>query len=742
MITPKMISFNKSIFSLLLLVLCSNFTTSYAQVEVPLSKRTEFTLKGDFQFVSNTILGKVNHDDGSQPFDPNMDYNEGGLNNQFQMGFIDIDKDPTTFNSSSADLILPNPCATIKHVGLYWTAAYADKHRDKDITSIKIKYPNSNTYTTIDNATIIHDYYSNPQSEFKQYSCYKDITADVTSLINPQGTYTVANIPASTTASNNDEDVGNGLAGGWTMIFIYEDATVSRKRFYVYDGFVNIDTKAKPVEFAFKNFQTIPKGAVHGKLGIIAFEGDKGIKGDRFQMYSNESKSFKGITDGSNPMNNFFNANITENGKNVKTRKPASSNTLGYDADVFNIKNVRNNFIGNNQTEATFKLLTESDGYSVTAVAFSVEIYEPAIHMIKQSRYADNSLVHPNDNILPDQEIAYSLTIFNEGNDDSKHTIIKDQLPYNVTLIENSLKLPKKIKKHFDPKTNCLEFKINDKLVTMDSEPFTIHYKIKTNASCNSILEIDDLFIKDLPVTATFTGTLNENIKFSQGYNYINQCKLPDFYSFKLALDITDLNCQNIQDLIAMASQNTSKSNAFLPMDSTDDKGSEQSQATGLNPTDLTPKTSDPVAAEQSTTKTLRTLRDLIQLDEIYFEFDRWNITERAAKELNKIVDLMINTYPEMIIKVETHSDSRGDDTYNLILSKKRAESIYTYLISQNIAKDRILSHTGFGESKPLNNCKDGQNCSEDEYKINRRSNFIIVSSSNKTVTEPSQSRR
>ena len=87
----------------------------------------------------------------------------------------------------------------------------------------------------------------------------------------------------------------------------------------------------------------------------------------------------------------------------------------------------------------------------------------------------------------------------------------------------------------------------------------------------------------------------------------------------------------------------------------------------------------------------------------------------------------MINSYPNMVIKIETHSDSRGDYKYNLNLSKKRAESIYNYLISNHITANRILSYTGFGESKPLNNCGDGMDCSEDEYKVNRRSNFIIM---------------
>ena len=59
----------------LLLISLLNIQGVLSQVEVPLTKRTELTLKGDFKFVSNTILGKVSNDDGTGTFDPNKSYN-------------------------------------------------------------------------------------------------------------------------------------------------------------------------------------------------------------------------------------------------------------------------------------------------------------------------------------------------------------------------------------------------------------------------------------------------------------------------------------------------------------------------------------------------------------------------------------------------------------------------------------------------------------------------------------------
>ncbi len=703
----------------------------YSQVEVPLQKRTALTLRGDFKFVSNAILGKVSNDNGSGIFNPNKSYNNGGLNNQFQMGFIDIDTDDTTFNSSSADLDIDSSCGAIKHVGLYWTASYADQNRVHDITTLKIKFPSHPTYTDIQDATVIHDYYKDERSVFKQYSCYKDITPLVMGLDNPFGTYTVANIPATISAVNDDEKLGNGLAGGWTMIVIYEDDTQQRKRFYVYDGYVNIDSKAKPVVFSFDNFKTIPKGSVRGKIGVIAYEGDKGIRGDRFEVFSNEANKFRSITDGSNPMNNFFNANITENGKDVRNRVPASYNTLGYDADLFDIKNANNRIIGNKQSEAKFRLSTANDGYSAMAVAFSVEIYEPSIHIIKQSYRKDHSVIMPNEVLRPEEEITYTLLVRNDGNDNAQQTIIKDVLPKNVSFLEESLVLPsKKIKYKYDEKSRVLRFFVPNKMVKMDSESFEITYNIKVDPS-DVLMQNNKaaVVVVDEIVTAEFNGTLTDNRRVTKGYNHFNKCDIPDFYQFKLAVDIkqsfTPTTIAGISNkrLKRSFDRNNFEENEYYKRSS-----NTPNAGTGLQTNDVTTvDTGDNTSITTIDEIPKSTINDLINLNEIYFEFDKWDITPKGADELDKIVMLMQNDHPEMVIKIETHSDSRGNHEYNLDLSQKRAEAIYSYLIDQNISKYRIVSRVGFGESKPVNNCKDGEDCSEEEYQINRRSNFVIM---------------
>ena len=117
-------------------------------------------------------------------------------------------------------------------------------------------------------------------------------------------------------------------------------------------------------------------------------------------------------------------------------------------------------------------------------------------------------------------------------------------------------------------------------------------------------------------------------------------------------------------------------------------------------------------------------VEEKIVLNPIYFEFDKANITNQAAFELDKLVSIM-KKYPKMIIRAESHTDSRGPASYNKLLSERRAKSTAQYVISKGIDENRI-SGFGMGEEDPEIDCSSG--CSKDEHAKNRRSEFIIVS--------------
>ncbi|MDR2221425.1 MAG: OmpA family protein [Flavobacteriaceae bacterium] len=114
-----------------------------------------------------------------------------------------------------------------------------------------------------------------------------------------------------------------------------------------------------------------------------------------------------------------------------------------------------------------------------------------------------------------------------------------------------------------------------------------------------------------------------------------------------------------------------------------------------------------------------------LKLQPIYFDFDKSNIRRDASIELMKIVEVM-KEYPTMKIDVRSHTDSRGNDDYNMKLSDRRAKSTVAWIISQGIDKNRI-SGKGYGESQLQNKCKNGVPCTVEEHQLNRRSEFIIL---------------
>jgi outer membrane protein OmpA-like peptidoglycan-associated protein/tetratricopeptide (TPR) repeat protein len=117
-----------------------------------------------------------------------------------------------------------------------------------------------------------------------------------------------------------------------------------------------------------------------------------------------------------------------------------------------------------------------------------------------------------------------------------------------------------------------------------------------------------------------------------------------------------------------------------------------------------------------------------IVVNPIFFDFDKYNIRADAAYELENIVDIMHNN-PKMIIKIESHTDSRGSAKYNMKLSNKRANATRDYILSRGITEDRIPSAIGYGESRLLNKCgiDNKPPCTQKEHDENRRSAFLIL---------------
>ncbi|GAA4771988.1 MULTISPECIES: OmpA family protein [Flavobacterium] len=122
--------------------------------------------------------------------------------------------------------------------------------------------------------------------------------------------------------------------------------------------------------------------------------------------------------------------------------------------------------------------------------------------------------------------------------------------------------------------------------------------------------------------------------------------------------------------------------------------------------------------------KTGKDLAKALEIENIHFDLDKWEITQKAEEKLALLL-VILQEFPDLNLEIRSHTDNRASTNYNLALSEKRAKATVEWLIKKGITKER-LRYKGMGETQPLNQCKDGIECSEEQHQINRRSEFII----------------
>ncbi len=112
-------------------------------------------------------------------------------------------------------------------------------------------------------------------------------------------------------------------------------------------------------------------------------------------------------------------------------------------------------------------------------------------------------------------------------------------------------------------------------------------------------------------------------------------------------------------------------------------------------------------------------------MENIYYDFDKWDILPESEVELDKLVKVMKDN-PDWRVELGSHTDCRGSDRYNETLSQKRSDSAVGYIVKNGVGKERIIAK-GYGENELVNACDDGVDCSEEEHRVNRRTEFKIL---------------
>ena len=362
--------------ALIALVLFSSF--SFAQTGVPFKMRYQSTIKGDMTVVANGITNRV--DANGSALTPYNKIDNAMLNDEFEMSYIDIDSDETTFSSSSATLELENSQnKKVVYAGLYWSATYkfnpgvikeegkfvAIPNKRDAIKQVKIKLPNQDEYTDVVGEVIFDGNKSKAYKENAPYAVYADVTSLMTSLVNPNGSYTVANVRAT------NGKIEGGVASGWTLFVVYEDDQMPEKFVASYDGFANINENNASIKIS--GFSATQQGKVNAKIACAALEGDANLKNDQLYV-SSASAGLVAVGSETRNETNVFNSSISNEKGEMTNRVPNSKNTLGYDTFVMEISNADNANIDNNSNETILKFASTGDRTYVFFTAFNIEV--------------------------------------------------------------------------------------------------------------------------------------------------------------------------------------------------------------------------------------------------------------------------------------------------------------------------------------------------------------------------------
>jgi outer membrane protein OmpA-like peptidoglycan-associated protein len=116
---------------------------------------------------------------------------------------------------------------------------------------------------------------------------------------------------------------------------------------------------------------------------------------------------------------------------------------------------------------------------------------------------------------------------------------------------------------------------------------------------------------------------------------------------------------------------------------------------------------------------------DVFQLPEINWDYDSYSLRESSMPTLDIVAEFLVNN-PNIVVELQSHCDSRGQNDYNQRLSDHRARSAALYLTDRSVSSDQVVP-IGKGESQLKNECANLVPCSEAKHEQNRRTEFVIV---------------
>ncbi|WP_458699550.1 hypothetical protein ACKGJI_06885 [Sulfurospirillum sp. 1307] len=333
-------------------------------VDYSINKTRSFTLfkqdniRGNIKMIGNSVLKKSS---GCA--------NSTTQNNDILAEYADMDSDDSTYNSTSADLVLPKGIKSddIVYALLYWQGR-VDSNYDAGINgrNIKLKLHGSSNYKII---TSEDDKFNYRNGDYQGFS---DITDDLKNSINyvDDDLIDSSGYNQPVWVADVYTDTGYNKYGAWSLIVTYKDKNDDLRNITLYDGYDEIYNETKSYEL--KDFLTPTRGNIDAKFMVFAGEGDV-VYGDSISLTDKDGNDV--LLD-----NDFFHSSEDIDGVNITNRNPNCPNTIGIDLRTVSIgKNAIIPVISNGQTQTTVKLSSSGDQYFPGVFVFSTQLYEPRV---------------------------------------------------------------------------------------------------------------------------------------------------------------------------------------------------------------------------------------------------------------------------------------------------------------------------------------------------------------------------
>jgi len=368
-----------------------------AQVIRPFAPRFNTMDRGDILLAGNTLTTCRSGDAGCAAAQNGQG---GSANNNWVMQHVDIDGDPSTFNSSRAALALPAG-ASVLWAGLYWSGDSQNGTR-----SMALFATPASGYATVAASQL--------DVSGGTYQGFTDVTARVQA--GGSGTYAVANVQTRPGAKR---------FAGWTLVVAYASPAEPQRNMVVFDGLVEVLPGAS-VTIPVIGLQTPPAGIVNTHLGVLAWEGEQWTPGDRFLLDGTP------LGNGVNPPDNFFNSSISNLGAHVTAKAPDYVNNFGIDIDRVAAPGV----LPNGATSATIVLESTNDHFFPGVVTFATDF---ALPVLGGGNFTKTVADLNGGSVVPGDLLEYTIAVRNSGSDASQQTVVRDTIPANAVYEPGSM---------------------------------------------------------------------------------------------------------------------------------------------------------------------------------------------------------------------------------------------------------------------------------------------------------------